>query len=251
MEKKQDMIIQKNDSVVVFDFDHTLTVAHMYHLIGGGHIIRWHEKLTGEEILDNEPYITQEIFGGKQRLVELEKRLTKLRKNSDLVISSNNYLGHIKRALIKVGLLEHFSWIHARNGLYRPTAENLATGETFIEAGRKHEFITKFLLPEYRCVVFIDDEMLDAYYFHFSAHKNVHLIAMRRGQKGVDTNDFNRIEKAIIECSSNKLLLGNNKVDVLCMQCKEREGCFYYEKHDASFCDPLCEREMSNKVMNV
>ena len=232
--------LRDKQSVIVFDFDETLTVKHVYHLIGGGHIINWHLPLSGEQILDNEEYLTNEIFGGKKRLHDLKTRLTKLRISSDLVISSNNYLEHIKRALTKVGLIEYFGWIHARNGLYRPVAQNLSSGEIYLEAGQKHEFIDRFLLPKYSCVVFIDDEMLDKYYFHFSSKKNVHLIAMRRRQKGMDMNDFNRIEAAIMECTQNNLLLGK---EALCLQCKEREGLFYYSKHQASFCDPYCERE--------
>jgi hypothetical protein len=232
--------LKGKQSVIVFDFDYTLTVAHMYHLIGGGHIIKWRQTLTREQILDNEDYIAEEIFGGNERLNLLKRRLSRLSITSDLVISSNNYLEHIKRALTKVGLLDYFGWIHARNGLYRPVAQNMTTGESYMEAGRKHEFIDRFLLPKYSCIVFIDDEMLDAYYFHFSSKKNVHLLAMRRGQKGIDANDFSRIESAIMECTQNKLL---SSKEALCLQCKEREGSFYYEKHQASFCDPFCERE--------
>ncbi len=244
------MMTEKKESVVVFDFDQTLTTAHMFHLIGGGHKLVWHDgTLTRERILDNKEFIVDGIFGGEKRLAELKRRLSLLFLESDLVISSNNYLTHIKRALEKVDLLSYFSWIHARNEFYSAVAENLSTGEIIGGVGRKQDFIGVYLQPEYRCVVFIDDEMLDAYYFYFSPQKNVHLLAMRKGQKGIDANDFNRIEKAIADCKRNNALLssGLSKI-VLCLQCKEREACFYSEKRNASFCDPYCERENNSTI---
>lgn len=234
---------EKGDkSVVVFDFDYTLSEAHMYHLIGGGHIIKWHMPLERQQILDNKSYVTAVIFGGQERVDRMRTFLQGLVQDGRvLAISSNNYLEHIKRALTHVDLLDYFTWIHARNSFYRGSVENLKTGQYYNEAGRKQDFITTFLLPIFKCIVFIDDEMLDAYYFAFSNNKNVHLLAMRRNQRGIDDNDFIRIKAALTECESKSNMTAQ-LTNLVCVECKEREAAFYSPIKNLSFCDPFCER---------
>jgi hypothetical protein len=229
-------------SIIVFDFDYTLSSAHMYHLIGGGHIINWHQPLKREEILDNRDYIAKIIFGGEDRLKMIDEFLKKeTSKACQIAISSNNYLMHIKRALEKVDLLKYFTWIHGRDSLYRSCALNLKTNAFFNEVGKKHDFILAFLEPKYGCIVFIDDEMLDVYHLTLSWKKNIRLLNMRKGQKGIDQNDLDRIEDALKECETKKLVSTQQQI-ALCIQCKEREGHFYSPLNDVLFCDPYCER---------
>ncbi len=242
---------ESRPSVIVFDFDHTLSSAHMYHLIGGGHIIDWTEPLKRDEILDNREYIIKVIFGGEERLRMIDSFLEKQTSNGrSIAISSDNYLQHIRRALEQADLLKYFTWIHGRDSLYRSCAVNLKTNAFFDQVGKKHDFILTFLEPKYGCIIFIDDTMLDVYYLTLSWKKNIKLLAMRKGQKGIDYNDLVRIEDSLKECENKKF--DSTIIQTLCIQCKEREGHFYSTRNDVLFCDPYCERNYdSEKKMSI
>jgi hypothetical protein len=89
-----------DSTLVVLDFDCTIAATHMYALLRSG----------GQEWLERDPdNFYERVFGGSQRVIELQTFLTNLRSSgATLYVLSNGFEAEIKPALKSVQLLEAF-----------------------------------------------------------------------------------------------------------------------------------------------
>ena len=205
----------------MFDFDKTVTVRHLYHLIvgmGGKYSyidpVLW-PGLERNAILSSHAFLQNEVFGGAQRVQQLDTFFTRLRESGvDLMISSNGYLKHIHRALEMINLLHHFMVIHARDDLYSGVTETLSTGEIEQGTGGKEHFLTHSVLPFYPCVLFVDDEVEKLDRLMLFIPRNTRFVAIGvRGLAGIREYDMQEIERERKACrvGQGEFPLGDSK----------------------------------------
>jgi len=245
--------MKKMRVAVVFDFDETLTERHLFHLMSGKHKIKsWFDEhfwpdLRREHMDSRRDFLVDHVFGGHERLATLDAFLCSLQEAGDhveLMISSNNYLRSIKNALREVDLLHFFTMINARDPLYHSVWEDMRTGVVTHDAGRKQDFILNQVLPKHDCVVFVDDEILDAYFLFFDRKPIKMINCHHPSAPGMNERDRSAVSAAVAQCLSGTGDAFGHEVTrgLLCSECREREAIFYSRLHDAVFCDAFCER---------
>jgi len=118
--------------LVVFDFDQTLSVVHVYNSIAGGrevwqlpapHACSEAGQLARIVSLDRHPQLQQQggfavaAFGGAERVQRLLQMLEQLRQAGvECVICSRGLVGPIQKLLDQLGLLRYFSEVYGNIG---------------------------------------------------------------------------------------------------------------------------------------
>lgn len=118
--------------LVVFDFDQTLSVVHVYNSIAGGrevwqlpapHACSEAGQLARIVGLDRHPQLQQQggfamaAFGGAERVQRLAGMLEQLRQAGvECIICSRGLVGSIQKLLDQLGLLRYFSEVYGNIG---------------------------------------------------------------------------------------------------------------------------------------
>lgn len=163
---------------IFYDFDQTVTVIHLYHLLHGGRLNEL-EKISDQRLID--------IFGGNERIQRLDKHFNILKSNNiKCCILSFGFESVIKKALQRVNLLQHFFLIIGRDSNSLKQA-----------GGNKAICIEQFIIKE-NCkktqILFVDDDQLNV---AAAMNKNIKSMVINP-RKGMNDTHMTQIENSFL-----------------------------------------------------
>jgi len=244
-------------AVIVFDFDLTLTAKHAFKTLYVAGFRKelpedWQSK-SAPELLDEEDFVVDYLFGGKDRLARLDSFLGELtRSGHTLAISSNGYAIDIAKILTKLSIRfstaskllradgsSVFEFIHARQNT-NPTQRELWRNAGASKRGdtrwspdqdllklspSKVKFIRELKNRYSECVVFVDDDAENLGEYEAVRSFGVKTIPMP-SEGGIDTAEFEAIMEAVGRC-----MHCGEETPLSCKGC----GIAYY-------CDSECQK---------
>lgn len=181
--------------VVVYDFDQTITVIHLYHELNGRGVDQKQvlSKMTDKRL--------KQIFGGKARIEALHRHFGALKANGvELAIISFGFVGVIKAALQRMGLFDAYF------------AESVIIGTDSVELDKAkgskavcidNVFKSNGLKSEH--IIFVDD---DPYNVMDADESGVCRTVSIDPRKGMNQKHMKRIEE-MAGISAVHLMLGN------------------------------------------